>query len=187
MNKFLTIIIAILITHTVSAQQNVTTFMGIPVKGSEKTMFSKLQAKGFKETDKGILKGEVEGKPSFLFIKTNNNNVSQIVVVEEDFTDNVNDAVEKFNSILEAYRNDESHYTEYEYNFPISEREEKTNKEYVKNGWYYAEFFQINTPQNYSRRISLRLSDEYSSYRIVKTYDNVYNMDESCPIWDIKQ
>lgn len=174
-------------TSKVSARKNVTTFMGIPVKGSEKAMFSKLQAKGFTESDKGILKGEVEGKQCFLFINTNNNSVCQIVVVEEDSTDNVNDAVEKFNALLEAYHNDEKRYTEYEYNYPIPDRAEETNEGYINNGWYYAEFFQVCTPQNYSRRISLRLSDEYGGYRIVTTYDNVYNLDETCPVWDIKQ
>ncbi len=187
MNKILTSIITLLMTLTVSAQKSITTFMDIPVKGSEKAMFSKLQAKGFTESDRNILKGVVEGKPCFLFINTNNNSVSQIVVVEEDATDNASIAVERFNALLEAYRNDEKRYTEYEYNYPIPDRTEETNKGYINNGWYYAEFFQVCTPQNYSRRISLRLSDEYGDYRIVTTYDNVYNLDETCPVWDIKQ
>ena len=109
------------------------------------------------------------------------------MVVEEDSTDNVNDAVEKFNTLLDAYRNDEKRYTEYEYNYPIPDRAEETNEGYINSGWYYAEFFQVCKPQNYSRRVSLRISDEYGGYRIVTTYDNVYNLDETCPVWDIKQ
>ncbi len=169
-----------------SAQQNVTTFMGIPVEGEEKAMRSKLQAKGFSESDKDILKGEVEGKQCFLLIKTNKDSVSQLIVVEEDTISNVKAAVDKFNALIETYRNDEKRYAEYEYNYPIPDRDEETNKSHINDGYYYAEFFQACEPQNYSRRISLRLSDEYGGYRIVTTYDNVYNMDETCQIWDIK-
>lgn len=186
MKKILTSAIAFLITLTVSAHQSITTFMGIPVKGSEKAMRTKLKAKGFEESDKNILKGMLEGKEHFLFINTNNNSVCQLVLVEEESINNANAAVDKFNSLLEEYRNDEKRYTEYKYNYPIPDRDEYTNKGYIAGGCYYAEFFQVCNPQNYSRRISLRISDEYSGYRIVKTYDNVYNLNETCVVWNIK-
>ena len=61
MNKLLTSAITLLMTVTVSAQQNVTTFMGSPMKGSASIMRNALVKKGFVLNKDYTLKGCVDG------------------------------------------------------------------------------------------------------------------------------
>lgn len=66
--------IIIMLSVTLFAQQDVTTFLGIPVDGSKSEMIRKLKEKGFRSsTDEDAdLTGEFNGKTVYIRIVTNN-------------------------------------------------------------------------------------------------------------------
>jgi len=54
-------------------------------------------------------------------------------------------------------------------------------RKYINEEWDYAEFFQKTQPQRYTRRIGIKLTDKYGDYRIVRHYDNNYDIDANLP------
>ena len=67
MKKLLTLILLLMVSVEMYAQSNITTFLGIPVDGTESSMIQKLQKKGFvynKEED--LLEGEFNGEDVFI-------------------------------------------------------------------------------------------------------------------------
>ena len=89
MKKFLTLIVCCLISGLVSAQTEVTKFMGIPIDGTKREMVKKLEDKGFElklgATD--ILLGEFNGMQVEVHIVTQKNKVYRIMVVERNLFD----------------------------------------------------------------------------------------------------
>ena len=58
MKKILSVLMLLLLSISIYAQQNVTKFLGIPVDGSKAAMIQKLKAKGFTyNTTTGFLEG----------------------------------------------------------------------------------------------------------------------------------
>ena len=82
--RILSFAVLLMLSIASFAQQEVTKFMGIPVDGFKKDMIQKLEAKGF-EYDKvnGYLTGEFNGDEVMVFIKTNNNKVWRIALVDK--------------------------------------------------------------------------------------------------------
>ncbi len=175
MKKIITTALMTSLLLTANAQKSITTFMGITVDGSVKEMRQQLLKNGFQEADKGIMKGQINGDGYFLFITADNEKVSQLALVEEKGTNDVRTIIDKYNRLIEEYR-ENKYYTEYEHNNTIALESKNTCSNYIHSGWYYAEFFQVCEQQEYSRRISLRISDEFGDYRIITTFDNIYNM-----------
>ena len=58
MKKILSVLMLLLLSISIYAQQNVTKFLGIPVDGSKAAMIQKLKAKGFTYD---ALSGNLEG------------------------------------------------------------------------------------------------------------------------------
>lgn len=177
MKRILTIAMTLMLALYVQAQGSVTSFLGIPVDGSRATMVKELVKKGFVRKSNDRLDCVIEGVPYIVKIMTNKGRVCRISLIEKEGTEDVSLAVEKYNALIEWYRNSKD-YTEYEYNDPIRSSDNLTYERYICEGWYYAEFFQVCDPQLYSKRVSFKLSDEYGDYRIVRCYDNIYNLPE---------
>lgn len=159
------------------AQKNITTFMGIPVNGTKSSVVAKLKSRGFVKDGHDCLKGEIENIPYLVRVMTDRGRVYRISVVEEKGTDDVSLAVARYNSLLDWFRKD-SNYTEYEYNPYIYPSDNLKYEKKIADGWYYAEFFQKEEPQLYSRLVSFRITDEYGDYRIERCYENIYNSPE---------
>lgn len=67
MKKILSVLMLLLLSISIYAQQNVTKFLGIPIDGSKAAMIQKIRAKGFRynaQIDK--LEGTFNGK-KFMF------------------------------------------------------------------------------------------------------------------------
>ena len=171
MNKILTSAIVLLMTIAVSAQQNVTTFMGIPMKGSASIMRNALVKKGFVLNKDYTLMGCVDGDSCIVTIDTEKGKVTGITAVNIYGTNNVREAIDKYETLLDFYKED-CNYTEYEINSYVQAADRETYKRYIEKEIYYAEFFQVCEPQEYTRKLSFKLTAKYGDYRIVRCYEN---------------
>jgi hypothetical protein len=103
--RIFTLLSLLLITSTslfVSAQKDVTTFLGIPVDGTKSEMKKKLIAKGFKpKTEDGVeyLEGEFNGKDVQIYIVTNNNKVYRLMLADKLLQDEANIKI-RFNTLV---------------------------------------------------------------------------------------
>lgn len=170
--------IAFLLTLTLSAQGRITTFLGIPVKGTESTMTKKLIKNGLTETRNGLLMTGRDGRTYLVQVVSNKGKVCRVSVIETEGTEDVNLAIAKYNALIEDYKNDTIGHAEYETNPIVRPANENAHRKFIQEGWYYAEFFQAAKPQRYKKRVAFRITDKYGDYRIEKYYDNLFNMPE---------
>lgn len=90
MKKFLLAIATMsLFVVNVSAQHDVTKFLGIPVDGDKVEMIKKLKEKGYKTISyrEGVLTGEFNGVNVNIYVVTNNNKVCRIMVADTNTRD----------------------------------------------------------------------------------------------------
>ena len=107
MKKFLFSLLATLLTLGLYAQNDVTTFLGIPVDGFKSEMRQKLIAKGFtpkKLGTKEYLEGEFNGTDVLIYIVTNNNKVYRIMVCDANTQDEANIKI-RFNKLVNQFEN----------------------------------------------------------------------------------
>lgn len=101
--RILTLLTLLLISSLfVSAQKDVTTFLGIPVDGTKSAMRQKLINKGFtpsKIKGQDFLIGEFNGSKVHVYIATNNNKVYRIMVADENTLDEANIRI-RFNKLV---------------------------------------------------------------------------------------
>ena len=176
MKRFFSITLAFLLALSLQAKNPITTFLGIPVGGTKSEMISKLKEKGVLTEAGSEMRCSISGVPYIVKIMTDKNKVYRISLTEVAGTDDVCKAVAKYNELIEQFRNNDRKYTEYESNDLIHECDSPKYRHYIHEGWCYAEFFQVSDPQLYSKRVSFKISDEYGDFRIVRCYDNIYNM-----------
>lgn len=143
MKRLFTILFSLMLTVTLLAQNDVTTFLGIPVDGTKTAFIQKLKAKGFVSTSMSgsDLQGKFNGKDVYVIVQTNNNKVCRIVVTEKDKTRDESDIIIKFNRLLGQFRSN-SKYVEL---VPNEEIEDGTDVSYqmrIKNKRFQAEFYQ---------------------------------------------
>lgn len=82
MKKLLTLILLLIASVEMYAQNNITTFLGIPVDGTKSSMIQQLQQKGFiYNQKKDMLEGEFNGEDVFIEIKTQKGKVYAIAVI----------------------------------------------------------------------------------------------------------
>lgn len=97
--KKLMIALAMLLVSGVAMAQDVTTFMGIPIDGTEEAMRNKLKAKGFREVGKDKnLKGEFFGREAYIYVDGHDDLADSVGVVF--LCDDDKDATRLYNSIF---------------------------------------------------------------------------------------
>ena len=162
MKKVLTIVMLLIFSAVLYAQQNVTQFLGIPVDGSKSAMIQKSKAKGFKSSpfDPNVLEGEFNGRNVNLHVVTNNNKVYRIAVCDAYGTDETNIKI-RFNTLCQQFMNNNkyipvaSSISEY-----ILDDDENISFEMTVNKKRYeAAFLQMPTGNEY-----ITFSDELKSY-----------------------
>ena len=107
MKKILLFCIMAIAAISMSAQNDVTTFLGIPVDGSKSEMKQKLVSKGFvpkKVGENEFLEGEFNGTKVHVFIVTNNNKVYRIMLCDV-ITQNEADIKIRFNRLVNQFEN----------------------------------------------------------------------------------
>lgn len=179
MKHVLTITFTLMLALVMQAQTTVT-FMGVPVKGDYESFKQELLKKGCYTDKNDLLKGVVDGALSTIIIKEKHDVVVSVTAIEIERLKNENDAVSRYNYLIDYYR-ERPDYTEYESNPYINDTEQTTIQKYIGSEWYYAEFFQSIEPQRYTRRMGIKISGRKGEYRIVRLYDNNYDIDKKLP------
>ena len=111
MKKLIFSLLATLLTLSLYAQNDVTTFLGIPVDGFKSEMRQKLIAKGFTPKKVGTneyLEGEFNGTDVHIYIATNNNKVYRIMVCDANTQDEANIKI-RFNRLVNQFKNNKKY------------------------------------------------------------------------------
>ncbi len=169
-----------LISLSVSAQKEVTKFLGIPVDGTKKEMIRKLQAKGFvKEKGYDLLKGEFNGRNVYVSIGTNRNKVCRICVTDVNTTDETNIRIQ-FNNLFYQFKENSKYFSINDSDPIIPEDEDISYNISINNKRYQAGFCQLNQddkehPIDLKKQVWFMIDEKYGEYRILLFYDNEYN------------
>ena len=132
----------LIISITISAQKDVTKFLGIPVDGFKSEMKQKLIAKGYtlkRDGNDEYLKGEFNGSDVTIHIVTNNNKVCRIMVSETNLTDVANIKI-RFNRLVNQFENNKKYG--YFDNQSIPEEEDISYNMSISKKIYEAVFYQ---------------------------------------------
>ena len=142
MKKLIFSLLATLLTLSLYAQNDVTTFLGIPVDGLKSEMRQKLIAKGFTPKKVGTneyLEGEFNGTDVHIYIATNNNKVYRIMVCDANTQDEANIKI-RFNRLVNQFKNNKK-YTSLD-QYTISDTEDISYEMNVHKKNFDALFYQ---------------------------------------------
>ena len=127
----------------ITAQKDVTTFLGIPVDGYKSEMRKKLISKGYtpKQIPKGqeYFEGEFNGTDVHVYIVTNNNKVYRIMLCDANTQNETNIKI-RFNRLVSQFENN-NRYTAFD-KYSIPEEEDISYEMNVRKKNYEAVFFQ---------------------------------------------
>lgn len=123
MKNFLLSISCFLLAFLVNAQNDVTTFLGIPVDGTKEEMIRKLKDKGFTpdDYDSDRLKGEFNGKEVYVSVVTNRDKVYRIVVSDKG-RETAEDIKIRFNKLCSQFENNPKYLTFEDQKIPEDEK-----------------------------------------------------------------
>ena len=139
---FLFYIMAIM-AISMSAQNDVTTFLGIPVDGFKSEMKQKLVSKGFVPKKVGtneFLEGEFNGTDVHVYIVTNNNKVYRIMLCDANTQNEANIKI-RFNKLVSQFENNKR-YTSLD-KYTLSDEENISYEMTVNKKNYDALFYQV--------------------------------------------
>ena len=130
---------------TLHAQNDVTTFLGIPVDGSESEMISKLKAKGYTSSsyDPKVLEGEFNGVKVNIYVATNNNKVCRIMLADATPVDERSIQI-RFNNLCKQFENNPKYVSSKE-DSTIADDEDISYEITVHKKRYEALFYQKGT------------------------------------------
>ena len=139
---FLFYIMAIM-AISMSAQNDVTTFLGIPVDGFKSEMKQKLVSKGFVPKKVGtneFLEGEFNGTDVRVYIVTNNNKVYRIMLCDANTQNEANIKI-RFNKLVSQFENNKRYFSLDKYT--LSDEENISYEMTVNKKNYDALFYQV--------------------------------------------
>ena len=139
---FLFYIMAIM-AISMSAQNDVTTFLGVPVDGFKSEMKQKLVSKGFVPKKVGtneFLEGEFNGCNVNVWIGTNNNKVYRIMLADNNTVDEAQIKI-RFNNLVSQFENNKRYFSLGKYT--LSDEEDISYEMTVHNKNYEAYFYQV--------------------------------------------
>ena len=180
------LILSFLVMTAIStlAQNDVTTFLGIPVDGFKSEMKKKLIAKGFAPKKVGseeFLEGEFNGTDVRVYIVTNNNKVYRIAL-SDVATQNAANIKIRFNRLVRQFENNKR-YSSID-NYILSDDEDIAYEMSVHDKIYEAVFYQVPITEEDSKawaekainkHVWFRIFESYGKYYITMFYDNKYN------------
>ena len=176
-----------------SAQNDVTKFLGIPVDGTKTEMIKKLQEKGFVlNSDGKSLNGEFNGSDVCIYVVTNNNKVWRIMVADSNASNETNIKI-RFNNLCRQFAKNKR-YVQANLNksdYTIPEDEKISYEMLVHNKRYEASFYQLPdidkyesmSPEEKDKAISaidkksvwFMIGEHFGQYFISIFYDNEFN------------
>ena len=143
MKRILLFYIMAITAISMSAQNDVTTFLGIPVDGFKSEMKQKLVNKGFVPKKVGtneFLEGEFNGTDVQVFIATNNNKVYRIMLCDAETRNETNIKI-RFNKLVSQFENNKRYVSLNKYT--LSDEENISYEMTVNKKNYDAIFYQL--------------------------------------------
>lgn len=143
MKRLSSIVSLLFMSFTMSAQSDVTKFLGIPVDGFKPDMIRALKAKGYVSSayDRDILEGEFNGTQVNIHIATNNNKVWRIMVCDKQSISKTDIKI-RFNKLCDQFDNNENYAQLSEKSQKIPDNEDISYEIAVKDKRYEAVFYQ---------------------------------------------
>lgn len=162
----ITLGLAMMIAFAVSAQKNVTQFLGIPVDGTKPAMIQKLKDKGFTYNAKyEYLEGEFNGRNVVLVIATNNNKVWRIMIKDASPSTETNIKI-RYNTLCRQFEKNSKYIPQdFEGKYEISDDVDLSYEIIVNKKRYEAAYYQVTEKDMDS--ISAR---EFATERIMNRY-----------------
>ena len=145
MKRVLVVLFSLMTLVLVFAQDDVTTFLGIPVDGKESEFIGKIKKKGFKEkkfNDARFLTGRFNDKDVEIWIGSNNDKVCRVMVVDANPSDK-NMIKIRYNNLCHQFKENDRYISDTDWTIPDNEDISYEMKENGKN--YQAVFFQMPT------------------------------------------
>lgn len=133
---------------SMSAQNDVTTFLGIPVDGFKSEMKQKLVSKGFVPKKVGtneFLEGEFNGTDVHVYIVTNNNKVYRIMLCDANTQNEANIKI-RFNKLVSQFEDNKRYISLDKYT--LSDEEDISFEMTVNKKNYDALFYQVPNMEN---------------------------------------
>lgn len=143
MKRLLTLSMLFICVTTLFAQNDVTKFLGIPGDGSKSEMIQKLKAKGFRyDSELDCLKGEFNGRDSYISVVTNSDKVYRIMVRDATSSSESNIKI-RFNTLCRQFENNKKYQSTSSESYIIPEDEDISYNISVNNKRYQASYFQV--------------------------------------------
>ena len=179
--RYITLLSFLLITSFfVSAQKDVTTFLGIPVDGTKSAMKQKLINKGFiptKVAGEDYLEGEFNGTEVEVHIVTNNNKVFRIFLLDKYGLDESEIKI-RFNKLISQFENNERYSDQNGFSEVIPE-DERISYEMNVNKKIYEESFIQKTKgfddKSIEDLVNEQLKKEYSDSELQNPTEEILN------------
>ena len=171
---FLFYIMAIM-AISMSAQNDVTTFLGIPVDGFKSEMKQKLVSKGFVPKKVGtneFLEGEFNGTDVHVWIVTNNNKVYRIMLSDKNTVDEAQIKI-RFNNLVKQFENNKRYHAFADYS--LSDKEDISYEMGINNKEYVAYYLQDPDFENIDAKIQTAIEEKYSAEELKNPSETVKN------------
>lgn len=176
MKKILSVVLLLMLSVALYAQDNVTKFLGIPVDGTKSSMIRKIEKKGFVyNEDFGCLQGEFNGKEVSISIGTNKNKVWRIIVSDKTWSDAGQIKI-RYNKLCRQFAENPRY-------MPVSidtlpKIEEMESEITVHKKRYEALYYQLPFDSNIRNRFVwfTIFPEKYDLYSIAMYYENRLNM-----------
>lgn len=172
MKKFILLFLTtICLTFNSFAQTPCMTFLGIPIDGTKREMISKLEAKGYDyDSYNDCLDGEFNGRDAIVLVKTVNNRVWRIAIIDKSYSNEAEIKI-RFNNLFEQFSNN-SKYVCIGGNL-LDETDDISYEMNVHNKRYDAYFSPVDTSIN--GLVWYTIWEEYGKYAIIMFYENSNN------------
>lgn len=143
MKRLLTLSMLFVCVTALFAQNDVTKFLGIPVDGSKNEMIQKLKAKGFRyDSELDCLKGEFNGRDSYISVVTNSDKVYRIMVRDAISSSESNIRI-RFNALCRQFENNKKYQSVSSESYIIPEDDNISYEMSVNKKRYQASYFQV--------------------------------------------
>ena len=178
MKRLFTILFSLMLTVTLLAQNDVTTFLGIPVDGSKSEFIQKLKAKGFTMDYKlDMLTGKFNGEDVYVNTVENNGKVWRVGVFAKDPKTETQVRI-AFNKLSTQFKNNPK-YVEDDNNRMLDDDDEIGYGIRLYHKQYQNSYYQKNLSNNQGDRnksVWFLINEiTYGKYIICIMYDNKYN------------
>jgi hypothetical protein len=171
--KNLVLVLALMLSSVIYAQNDVTKFLGIPVDGTKVEMKKKLIAKGFTPTKivgSDFLEGQFNGISVRVYIVTNNNKVCRIAVHDASTCDEAQIRI-RFNNLIYQFKNNKRYTCLVAEGIPESE---DISYEMTFNSKSYQAAFCQDSDENKLVWFGI-WQNSYTKYSLTIYYENEYN------------